>query len=409
MATDEQGFFKKRKAAAFVKHEILAGYLTPYAMKVGMSADDVVFVDGYAGPGAYASGEPGSPEVALQVSEAIADYRVLRGHFIEQKKTFALALEKRLAERSSTGWSVHHGTAEQHLPTVLTDAGDCPMLILLDPYGLAVPFNQLVDQVMGRTGITEVVVNFSLVALKRLSGFLDKDYDALTEPGPETLFGDRSAPRMTRDRAEVAGKKRDGVIASLDAFLGDESWKEAKRSGRQHWREEVRREWVARLCHEAGPRWQHWSVAVPEKVDDEPVYDLVLFSRHSHGLWLFNDSASRAYFKLHQRSWGETAHVESATLFGEPPLDESLKRLHDEFVDGVAVRITDAVTAGHTFVTSERMDLLFDDALRGKAGDRHVRAALKRLHAAGVIGGPPPVNVRVENYRITPGPAVTSR
>ena len=156
MATDEQRFFEKRKAAAFVKHEILAGYLTPYAVKVGVSADDVVFVDGYAGPGAYDSGEPGSPEVALRASESIADYRVLRGHFIEQKKAFAQALEKHIAERSSTGWMVHHGTAEQHLPTVLADAGDSPLLILLDPYGLAVPFDQLVDQVMGRTGITRM-------------------------------------------------------------------------------------------------------------------------------------------------------------------------------------------------------------------------------------------------------------
>ena len=409
MATDEQRFFEKRKAAAFVKHEILSGYLTPYAMKVGVSTDDVVFVDGYAGPGVYDSGEPGSPEIALQASEAIADHRVLRGHFIEQKRAFAQALEKRIAERSSTGWTVHHGTAEQHLPTVLRDAGKSPLLLLLDPYGLAVPFDQLVDQVMRRTATTEVVVNFSLAALKRLSGFLDKDYGALTEPGPQTLFGDRSAPRMTQDRAGVASKKRDGVIASLDAFLGDESWKEAKRSGRPGWRDEVRHEWVARLCRESGPRWQHWSVAVPEKVDDEPVYDLVLFSRHPHGLWLFNDSASRAYFRLHQRSWGETSHVETATLFDDPPLDESLKRLNDEFVDRVADKIADAVAAGHDFVTSERMDLLFDDELRGKAGDKHVRAALKRLHASGVIGGPNPVNVRMENYRITPGPAAPKR
>jgi hypothetical protein len=409
VATDEQRFFEKRKAAAFVKHEILAGYLTPYTMKVGASAGDVVFVDGYAGPGVYDSGEPGSPEVALQASEAIADHRVLRGHFIEQKETFAQALERHIAERSSTGWTVHHGTAEQHLPAVLADAGDSPLLMLLDPYGLAVPFDQLVDQVMGRTGITEVVVNFSLAALKRLSGFLDKDYIVLTEPGPLTLFGDSSAPRMTRERAQVAGKKRDAVLASLDAFLGDESWREAKRSGRLRWRDEVRREWVERLCRESGPRWQHWSVAVPEKVEDEPVYDLVLFSRHRHGLWLFNDAASRAYFKLHQRSWGETAHVESATLFDEPPLDESLNRLHDEFVNGVAARITDAVAAGHSFVTSEHMDLLFDDALRGKAGEKHVRAAVKRLHSAGVIGGSAPVNVRIENYRIMPGPAAPRR
>lgn len=405
MATDEQKFFEKRKAAAFVKHEILAGYLEPYASKVGVNADDVVFVDGYAGPGVYDSGEPGSPEVALRISEAIAGNRILRGHFVEQKRAFAESLREHLGGRSAAGWKVHHGTAEQHLPRILADAGDSPLLLFLDPYGLAVPFDQLVEQVMSRTAITEVVVNFSLAALKRLSGFLDKDYDALTEPGPESLFGDRPPSKMTPERAEAAAKKRDGVIASLDAFLGDESWKEAKRSGRPGWRSDVRRQWVERLCSESGRRWRHWSTTVPEKVDDEPVYDLVLFTRHRHGLWLFNDSASRAYFKLHQRSWGETAHVETATLFDAPPLDQSLKRLNAEFVDRVGARIADAVGEGHSFVTSERMDLLFDDTLAGRAGDKHVRAAAQRLHAAGVIGGSAPVNVRMENYRIMPGPA----
>jgi hypothetical protein len=406
VATDEQKFFEKRKAAAFVKHEILAGYLKPYAMKVGVNAREVVFVDGYAGPGVYDSGEPGSPEVALQVSDAIADHRVLRGHFVEQKRTFADALRQHIDERSVTGWTVHQGSVKDRLPAVLADAGDSPLLMFLDPYGLAVPFDQLVNEVMSRTAKTEVVVNFSLAALKRLSGFLDTDYDALTEPGPEPLFGDRAKPRMTPERAEVAAKKRDGVIASLDAFLGGESWKEAKRSGRPGWRSEVRREWVERLCRESAPGWKHWSVAVPEKVDDEPVYDLVLFTRHRHGLWLFNDSASRAYFKLHQRSWGETASVETATLFDDPPLEKSLEKLQAEFVDRVAARIRNAVAAGQSFVTSERMDLLFDEALAGKAGDKHVRAALRQLHKGGIVGDPTPVGVkRIENYRITPGPA----
>lgn len=407
MATDKQKFFEKRKAAAFVKHEILAGYLKPYAMKVGVNADEVVFVDGYAGPGVYDSGEPGSPEVALQVSEAIADHRVLRGHFIEQKRTFADALRAHVDGRSADGWTVHHGSAKDRLPAVLADIGNSPMLMFLDPYGLAVPFDQLVNEVMSRTAKTEVVVNFSLAALKRLSGALDKEYDPLTEPGPETLFGDRPEPKMTPEQAEAAAKKRDGVIASLDAFLGGDAWKEAKRSGRPEWRSEVRREWVERLCRESGMQWKHWSIAVPEKVDDESVYDLVLFSRHPHGLWLFNDASSRAYFKLHKRSWGETADVESGTLFiDELPLEESLKQLHASFIDRVAARITDAVASGQSFVTSERMDVLFDESLAGKAGDKHVRAAVKRLHAARIIGGPTPVGVkRIESYRITPGPA----
>jgi three-Cys-motif partner protein len=410
MVTNEQKFFRKRKDAAFVKHAILAGYLKPYAIKVGVHADHVVFIDGYAGPGVYDEGDPGSPEIALSVGEAVADHRALRGHFIEQKRAFVDTLRGRLDEREAKGWKVHHGTAEEHLPAVLADAANRPVLLFLDPYGLAVPFDQLVGQVMARTTITEVVVNFSLAALKRLGGFLDKDYAGRTEAGPEDLFGNRRPPDMTEEQAEVASRKRDSVVASMDAFLGGVWWRDVKRSGRPTWREEVRKEWVERLCREAGPAWKHWTVPIPEKLDGDPVYDLVLFSRHHHGLWLFNDSASRAYFKHHQRPWGETNRAEvPATLFGEPPVDEALVRLNELFVERVEARITEAVAAGLSFIVSDRMDLIFDDTIRGKAGDKHVRAAVKRLHNAGVIGGDAPVGVRMENYQITPGPAAPGR
>lgn len=410
MTTDEQKFFQKRKDAAFVKHEILSGYLKPYAMKVGVNADHVVFVDGYAGPGVYDAGEPGSPEIALEVSESLADHRVLRGHFIEQKRAFAEALKSRLSERGATGWTVHHGTAEESLPAVLAAAGDDPMLLFLDPYGLAVPFKQLVDQVMRRTAITEVVVNFSLAALKRLSGFLDKDYLSRTRPGPVDLFGNRAPPEMTPDRAKVATKKRDAIIASLDAFLGDPGWHDIKRLGRSSWRQEVRQAWVERLCREARGHWRHWTVPIPEKVDGDPVYDLILFTRHAHGVWLFNDSASRAYFEHHQRAWSADEHDVPSSLFGEPPLDEVLASVADRCVEHVADRITSATIRGESFRVSEGMDRLIGNEMRGKVGAKHVRAAIKRLHGERVLGGPTPVGVkRLEDYVITPGPAAAGR
>ena len=95
---------------------------------------------------------------------------------------------------------MHHGTAEERLPKVLADAVDDPLLLFLDPYGLVVPFDPLVSQVLSRTAITAVVINFSLAAMQRLRGFLDKDYRAKTEPGPPNLLGERPPPDMTPEK-----------------------------------------------------------------------------------------------------------------------------------------------------------------------------------------------------------------
>src|SRR5437870_2572751 len=61
------------------KHGILRSYLEAWAAILAQScytkSQELLFVDGFAGPGEYTGGEPGSPIVALQ---AVADHaRVL--------------------------------------------------------------------------------------------------------------------------------------------------------------------------------------------------------------------------------------------------------------------------------------------------------------------------------------------
>ncbi len=47
------------------KHELLRGYLGAWFPTLGSWQGRVVFLDGFAGPGIYAGGEPGSPAIAL--------------------------------------------------------------------------------------------------------------------------------------------------------------------------------------------------------------------------------------------------------------------------------------------------------------------------------------------------------
>lgn len=369
MTTDVEEFFRKRKDAAVIKHDILAGYLLPYVMKTGLRSPcrRVSYIDGYAGPGVYDNEEPGSPEVAIQVGEAVGRHREFGGHFIEQRLEFVSRLEEHLAERAATGWKVHPGTAEEKLPAALDDVGTDPVLVFLDPYGLALPFDQLVGLLFCRQHTTEVVINFSLAALQRLGGFLGKDYWPRTKPGPVDLFGEPAEPAMSPERAHKATDQRDQMVGLLDEFLGGDWWQAIKRSGDPVWRERVRDEYVRRLCEAGGRGWMNWAVSIPEKFDGKPVYDLLLFTRHPHGLWLFNDASSIAYFKHYRRAWAEGDEFGAASsLFGDAPPPD----LGQKFETRIRENVLDAVRAGRSFVVAKAMDTVFGDDVRGEGGGK---------------------------------------
>jgi hypothetical protein len=55
-------------------------------------------------------------------------------------------------------------------------------------------------------------------------------------------------------------------------------------------------------------------------------------------------------------------------------------------------------------VVKRRMDVVFADGLAGRAGERHVRRALRYLYDAQVIGEPDPKGKDIGGYRVTPGP-----
>jgi three-Cys-motif partner protein len=153
MTTDTAKFFKARQDAAFVKHTILGDYLVPYVTKAGSRTRRVVYVDGYAGPGVYEDETPGSPAIAMETAQKLKSTRQFRGHFIEQDPNFAAELQRFVRDQGvEDDWVVHHGSAEDCLPMALDDARRDPLLLFLDPYGLTVPFDQLVGEVMSRTG-----------------------------------------------------------------------------------------------------------------------------------------------------------------------------------------------------------------------------------------------------------------
>ena len=116
----EQGsqFFVSKKAAAVLKHEILRQYVVPFASKVGTNATDrrVVYLDGYAGPGCYKDGTPGSPALVLQFAAKIAASRTLDCYFVERNREDFKHLKTLVKDANAVGVSAEalQGPLKKH-------------------------------------------------------------------------------------------------------------------------------------------------------------------------------------------------------------------------------------------------------------------------------------------------------
>ena len=65
MAKKNDDFFKVKKPWSEVKDELLRHYLKPYFQKILHTRRAIVYVDCFAGKGAFEDGNPGSPLIAL--------------------------------------------------------------------------------------------------------------------------------------------------------------------------------------------------------------------------------------------------------------------------------------------------------------------------------------------------------
>jgi three-Cys-motif partner protein len=114
MATDD-AFWSAPQGAARFKHRVIRNQLAAFAGKTGSTAagQQGVFLDGYAGPGAYDVGDPGSPGIAVEVVDSLKKLRNLEGVFIEVRAKYAHVLRKRLDERGYSHWTVRKGSCEE--------------------------------------------------------------------------------------------------------------------------------------------------------------------------------------------------------------------------------------------------------------------------------------------------------
>lgn len=276
MATGtSNGYWNERNWPSKFKHELLQRYVPAFAGKTAAKDKQIVYVDGYAGEGRYESGESGSAEIAMKV----AAHHLQQGlqwscYFTEKQRASFDRLQLVADEYREQGVDAHvrRGEVDGVLDEVVTAAVGKPLFMFLDPCGLTLPFERLTGALTGARRDnwppSELLMNFSMMAVRRLGGHVRSD------------------------------KRQETSLLRFDEVCGGPWWRayfEAQPVGEPD--ELVADEYARRLGHATGMS----VVTVPVKRaphHKKPIYLLVFATRSQHGLWSFGDAVARAMAKI---------------------------------------------------------------------------------------------------------------
>lgn len=162
----------ERVAHTSAKHQILQTYLQAWmpimahqSQRVGAVRTELLFVDGFAGPGCYSGGEDGSPLLAIKavLNHAQSIPIPISFLFIEEGEERCKVLRARLSEldhsiqdsASIKTYRVEQGDCENILNSVFHERHRCgqsigPALFFLDQCGFADVSMELVRRIMSQ-------------------------------------------------------------------------------------------------------------------------------------------------------------------------------------------------------------------------------------------------------------------
>ncbi|NTW39046.1 MAG: three-Cys-motif partner protein TcmP [Cellulomonadaceae bacterium] len=377
-----ENFHETKKSAAVLKHAILDQYASPFVGMTGKYSQDhrVAFVDGYAGPGRYGDDEEGSGALLLRkAKELVGIPRTVELHFVEDDPATVERLRAVIAEEGEgVTATVTDGDIAAHLPHLLQTCAGVPLFVYLDPCGLVIPFDQVV-QVFNRPGglgapATEVLINFSAVSLRRIAGHLTSD------------------------------KAIEKTLERMDQVCGGDWWRQVwldSLPDKEAAEEAVVQGYAERLSKRA--KSGHWVIDVRPRADLKPIYYLVFASRHHAGMETFGEAASLGLERWRRYNASMAARK---TLFGgdnswEAAFKQQEATLKARWVDGIAQRLTEELAKGHAFRVIDRYTEVFGDAV-GLARGLHLRAAIKKVLAAGKTSTNPVGEKNMYELRLVP-------
>ena len=373
------GFFDSPQGAAIFKHALLRSYTRVFVQKTGSRRDaaSVGVVDGYAGRGWYEDGSEGSPAVLV---DTLADLLNAESRtqlwFVEKNNGNFEALRQATGGRGR----VANGTLHECLPQILVEADAIPLFVFVDPFGVGLPFDQMVELLhrprgrgTTRSHVTEVLVTFVYASVYRNAGKL-------------TIHSSNNV--QVRNAAATVDRLNDN--------LGGDWWHAHQRASRPDIVDAIRDGYLERLLTAAPPGWKVFRFPVSDFPRHRPQYDLVLFTQHDDGIWHFNNAIARARGPFVDHVIDKQGSVQLSLLETPVAITDAIRtNLHRLLSDGrphalnaCTAKVFEGVVghAGQSEATSvlRRMEQAGEIApLRGSKPDRWV---LKAIQA---VDGPP--------------------
>ena len=162
------------------KHLVLRNYLNAWLPILGMTQDRIVFIDGFAGPGEYSRGEPGSPIIALRaLKEHVATAKFsaeVKYVFVELEEDRVRHLEKLVdAEKKDLPARCDVLVVKGRFDATMTTLLDgierdmkrlAPSFLMVDPFGVSDTPMSIIQRVL-RHPKSEVYISFMYEAINR--------------------------------------------------------------------------------------------------------------------------------------------------------------------------------------------------------------------------------------------------
>ncbi len=274
MGDSEDDFFAGKRPWSIIKDQVLGSYMSPYLAKVNKLGYPILLIDGYAGPGVFGDGKPGSPLLMCQAAEKFAKGKY-RAIFINKDENHHKKLEGIIQKANWSGSAqAILGDSTVLLQTLPATFKNQTVFIYLDPFGLKGCEFELLMPFLDRNPqfSTEVILTMNMPVVHRLAT--------------------RHAVKEGRQNDQIRSYHQ-----ILSKVFGGDYWQKimwqdkASSEEREFQLIEAYRAKLAHYLPFTG------SCPVRERTDSRIKYFIVFASRNKDALVLLNDIMANAYFK----------------------------------------------------------------------------------------------------------------
>lgn len=282
----DRSFFDHKRAWSKRKDLILDYYLEPYLAKVRRLHPPVLIVDGFAGPGRFRDGEPGSPLIICEKVKKVSEREgaAISVICIEDEPELFEQLDGNL--RTFNFAEAKHGKFLDYICYIETAARQRTVFLYVDPYRASdihwESLDRVARQIRSVGASVELLMNFNTISFVRWGRAAILGHP----PGPDP--DEEDSDQFDAPTAELPSAER------LTEVVGGPWWEAILRSeasGPDH---------VKRIADEVGKNLRRrfkevcWLGIKARSTHLIPKYHMFFGSRHPDALELMNDAMVKA-------------------------------------------------------------------------------------------------------------------